>query len=145
MRSLSFTLLFIASSICSAQETSRANIDPDLVDAEMSQVMYRIAPNDLKTIAYHNGSPSIFNIKLCQTCQIKPYVLEKGAELQLNDQALALKDLTIALIKNKFHSIQLGINRSSKTVTYLFLGGTGELSASDLSAEELVKEQSDEY
>ncbi|MFT4764043.1 MAG: hypothetical protein ACI9OH_001136 [Oleispira sp.] len=144
MRSLSFILL-IASSACFAQVPTPAGIDPDLIDEEMAEVMYRVTPSDLKTLAYHNGSPSVFNIKLCQACQIKPYTLEKGAELLLNDQTLALKDLTVALIKKKFNSIQLGINRSTKTVTYLFLGGTGELSASELRAEELTQEQSDEY
>lgn len=144
MRSLSFILL-ITSSACFAQVATPAGLDPDLIDAEMAEVMYRIAPSDLKTIAYHKGSPSVFNIKLCQACQIKPYTLEKRAELLLNDQTLALEDLTIALIKKKFNSIQLGINRITKTVTYLFLGGTGELSASELRAEELTQEQSDEY
>ena len=145
MRSLFFTLLLITSSACFAKEATPLGINPDLIDIEMTKVMYRITPSDLQTIAYHNGSPSVFNIKLCLACQIRPYTLEKGAELLLNDQALALKDLTIALIKKKFDSIQLGINRSTKTVTYLYLGGTGELSASELSAEELVREQSDEY
>jgi hypothetical protein len=144
MRLLSFILL-ITSSACFAQMPTPAGLDPDLIDAEMAEVMYRITPSDLKTIAYNKGSPSVFNIKLCQVCQIKSYALEKGAALLLNDQALALEDLTIALIKKKFDSIQLGINRSTKTVTYLFLGGTGELSASELRAEELTQEQSDEY
>ncbi|MFT4907392.1 MAG: hypothetical protein ACI978_001474 [Oleispira sp.] len=143
MRSLSFILL-ITSSACFAQMATPTGLDPDLIDPEMADVMYRIAPSDLKTISYQNGSPSVFNIKLCQACQIKPYRLEKGAEILLNDQTLALKDLTVALIKKKFNSIQLGINRSTKTVTYLFLGGTGELSASELRAEELTLEQSDE-
>jgi hypothetical protein len=139
MRSLPFVLL-IASSACFAQVAKPLEIDPDLIDPEMIQVMYRIPPDNLKILAYQNGSPSVFNLKLCMNCQIKPYTLKKEAELLLNDETLALKDLTISLIKKKFDSIQLGINRSTKTVTYLYLGGTGEL-----SAEELAQEQNDDY
>lgn len=138
MRSLTLYLMLLVSSISSAQIKPSA-IDPDLVDVEMVKVMYQIAPKDLKTRTYQQGVPSEFNIKLCSHCQIKPYSLIKDAELLLNEQPLALEDLTITLIKKKFDVIQLGIDRSNKTVTYLYLGGISES-----SAEELAQEQSDE-
>lgn len=134
------TLLLIISYTGFAQVANTANIDPDLIDAEMTRVMYNIAPGDLKTSVYKNGYPSAFNLKLCQACKIKTYTLEQGAELLLNEQALELKNLTTTLIKKKFDVIQLGIDRTNKTVTYLYLGGISELSAEDLG-----QEQSDEY
>lgn len=113
--------------------------DPDLIDVEMTKVMYIIGPDDFKISGYQNGNPSALSLKLCQECQIKPYALVESAELLLNEQPLALKDLTITLIKKKFNAIQLGIDRSNKTITYLYLGGISES-----SADELAQEQSDE-
>ncbi|MEH6450757.1 MAG: hypothetical protein V7765_18975 [Oleispira sp.] len=139
MRLLSiFLLLFISGTSFGAVATPQG-IDPDLIDREMTRVMYMINPNDIKIVAYKGGHPSAFTIKLCKKCQTKSYSLEKEAELLLNDQPLALKDLTITLIKKKFDGIQLGIDRSNNTVTYLYLGGISES-----SAEELAQEQSDE-
>jgi hypothetical protein len=139
MRLFSFVLWLAASSISLAQEAITTPIDPDLVDTEMTRVMYLIGPNDLKTSNYKNGFPSVFNLKLCDNCQIKPYQLKDQAELLLNEKPLTLKDLTITLIKKKFDVIQLGIDRSNKTISYLYLGGISEL-----SAEEIAQEQSDE-
>ena len=139
MHLFSFILLLIAGSVSLTQGARATDIDPDLVDVEMIQVMYLISPNDLKTSIYKDGSPSVFNIKLCPTCQIRSYQLKDQAELLLHDQPLALKDLTITLLKKKFDEIQLGINRSNKTVTYLYLGGISES-----SAEELLQEKADE-
>jgi len=138
MHSFNLLLLLLIGSISFAQVNS-SEIDPDLVDVEMVKVMYQVAPSDLKTRSYQQGVPSEFNIKLCPHCQIKPYSLNKDAELLLNAQPLALEDLTITLIKKKFDVIQLGIDRSNKSVTYLYLGGISES-----SAEELAQEQSDE-
>jgi len=101
--------------------------------------MYLIGPDDLKTSAYKSGFPSAFNIKLCDNCQIKSYQLKNQAELLLNEQFLLLTDLTLTLIRKKFDVIQLGIDRSENTITYLYLGGISES-----SAEELAQEQSDE-
>lgn len=139
MRLFSFIPLLITGAVSLTQVARATDIDPDLVDVEMIQVMYLISPNNLKTSIYKDGFPSVFNIKLCQTCQIKPYQLKDQAELLLHGQPLALKDLTITLIKKKFDKIQLGINRSNKTVTYLYLGGISES-----SAEELLQEKADE-
>ena len=140
MRSFFSLMLFLtASSTGLAQVAHTALIDPDLIDADMTQVMYLVTPNDLTTKAYKNGTPAIFDIKLCQTCQIKSYRLRDHAELLLNEQPLALKDLTITLIKKKYDIIQLGINRTNKTITYLYFGGISES-----SAEESDQEQSDE-
>lgn len=144
MRLLSFTLLLITSSACFAQVPS-TGIDPDSIDSEMTKVMYRIAPNDLKTIAYSNGAPSVLAIKLCEACKIKSYTLQKEAGLLLNEQPLLLKNLTVALIKKNFDSIQLGINRTDKTVTYLYLGGIKEAGDGVLNTTKLKQEQSDEY
>ncbi len=138
MRLFSFSLI-LASFISLAQVPAAIANDPDLVDIEMSKVMYIITPDDIAISAYQGGHPSVLKLKLCQGCQIKPYALIGNAELLLNGQPLALKDLTIALIKKKFDVIQLGIDRSNKTVTYLYLGGISES-----SAEELAQEQSDE-
>lgn len=139
MRIFSIFLLFLISSSAFAQKAALAGIDPDLIDPEMTQVMYLINPKDFKTNTYHNSFPSSFKIKLCQACQIKSYSLIEGAELLLNEKSLALKDLTVALIKNKFDVIQLGIDRSNKTVTYLYLGGISELNDKD-RAQELSNE-----
>jgi len=139
MRLFSFFLLLVIGSTSLAQNAAATAIDPDLIDVEMTKVMYIITPSDLKISAYHKGQPAAFNLKLCQACQVKPYYLQDNAELLLNEQPLALKDLTITLIKKKFDVIQLGIDRSNKTVTYLYLGGISES-----SAEEIAQEQSDE-
>ena len=139
MRLFSFFLLLIIGSTSLPALANTTQIDPDLVDVEMIHVMYLISPSDLKTSNYKDGFPSVFNIKLCQSCQIKPYQLKDQAELLLHEQPLALKDLTIALIKKKFDEIQLGIDRSNKTVTYLYLGGISES-----TTEELLQETTDE-
>jgi hypothetical protein len=102
--------------------------------------MYLISPKDIKTTSYEGGSPSSFDLKLCQDCRVKSYTLQTNAELLLNEQPLAIKDLAISLIKKKFNVIQLGIDRSTKTITYLYLGGISEL---DVKAR--AQEQSDEY
>lgn len=138
MRLFTLFFLLLIHSMSFAQDKGNA-IDPDLIDIEMIKVMYLIDANDLKISAYRQGHPSEFNIKLCQACQVKTYSLKEEAELLLNEQPLALEDLTITLIKKKFDAIQLGIDRSNKTVTYLYLGGISES-----SAEELAQEQSDE-
>jgi hypothetical protein len=138
MRLFSFSLLLTGFISLAQIPTAVAN-DPDLVDIEMTKVMYIITPNDVAISAYQGGHPSELKLKLCQECQVKPYALIENAELLLNEQPLALKDLTITLIKKKFDVIQLGIDRSNKTVTYLYLGGISES-----SAEELAQEQSDE-
>jgi len=140
MRLFSKFLLLFISSVSFGAVVSPLGIDPDLIDSAMVRVMYVINPNDIKATAYQGGHPSVFTIKLCKGCQTKSYSLEKEAELLLNEQPLALKDLTITLIKKKFDVIQLGIDRSRKSITYLYLGGISEL-----SAEELAQEQSDEH
>lgn len=140
MHSIFILILVLISSSPLAQVDSTSSVDPDLIDVEMTHVMYRIAPSDLKTTAYQDGSPSAFNLKLCKTCFIKSYSLIKDAEILLNEHPLALKDLTISLIKKKFDVIQLGIDRSNKTVTYLYLGGISEL-----NTKKQAQEQSDEY
>jgi len=139
MRLFSFILLLAIGSTSLAQNTESTAIDPDLIDVEMTKVMYIIPPNDLKISTYDRGQPAAFNLKLCKTCQVKPYSLQDNAELLLHEQVLALKDLTITLIKKKFDVIQLGIDRGNKTITYLYLGGLSES-----SAEEIAQEQSDE-
>jgi hypothetical protein len=140
MNSLIFTLFLSIYSITSSQAAQPLEIEPDLIDAEMTLVMYRIEPNSLKTIAYKNGYPSTLNIKLCQACRIKPYTLEINAEILLNEQPLALEDLSIELIKKNYDSVELGLNRSTQAVTHLYLGGISEL-----DAKARAQEQSDEY
>jgi hypothetical protein len=140
MRLFSIFLLLFISSISFGAVVTPLGIDPDLIDREMSRVMYVINPNDIKIIAYKGGHPSAFTIKLCKNCQTKSYSLEKEAELLLNDQPLALKDLTITLIKKKFDVIQLGIDRSTRSITYLYLGGISEL-----NADARTQEQADEH
>jgi hypothetical protein len=112
-----------------AQVTAPIGIDPDSIDTEMTQVMYLISPNDIRANTYKNGYPSVFSITLCKTCQQKSYTLKDGADLLLNEQPLDLSDLTITLIKKKFDVIQLGIDRSDRSITYLYLGGLSEFSA----------------
>jgi hypothetical protein len=140
MRLLSLFLLLIASHSGFTQEVKSSGIDPDSVDAEMTRVMYIISPSDIKISSYKNGTPSIFTIKLCGNCQQKAYTLKDVAELLLHEQPLALQDLTPTLIKKSFKKIQLGIDRSNKTITYLYLGGINES-----SVQELAQELSDEY
>lgn len=128
MHSLYLLLLFFLSQMSFAQFTAPTGIDPDLIDAEMNQVMYLISPNDIKVSTYKNGYPTIFSIILCKTCRQKSYTLKGGADLLLNEQPLGLSDLTTTLIKKKFKIIQLGIDRSNKSITYLYLGGISEFS-----------------
>jgi hypothetical protein len=132
-------MLFI-SSLSIADPSKLNGIDPDLIDSQMTRVMYLINPKDIKTTSYQGGFPSSFDIKLCQGCKIKSYTLETNAELLLNEQPLAIKDLAVSLIKKKFEVIQLGIDRSAKTITYLYLGGISEL-----DAQARAQEQADEY
>jgi hypothetical protein len=120
------TLLLILSQWSLGQSQDSNSIDPDLIDPEMTRVMYLIEPKDIKITSYRSGSPSAFKLKLCDVCRSKNYSLDKGAGLLLNGAPLALEDLTIQLIKKKFDVIQLGINRESNSVTYLYLGGTSE-------------------
>lgn len=140
MRLLSLFLLLIASHSGFAQELKLSSIDPDLVDAEMTRVMYIISPNDIRISTYKNGFPSVFTIKLCDNCQQKVYTLKDAAELLLHEQPLALEDLTRILLKKSFKKIQLGIDRSNRTITYLYLGGINES-----STQELAQELSDEF
>jgi hypothetical protein len=145
MRSLILSLMLIFSYFCSAS-TPTADINnlnltnPDLIDPEMTTVMYLINPSDIKTTAYQSGLPASFGLKLCQTCQIKSYTLKVGAELLINEQPLTINDLTIQLIKRKFDVIQLGIDRTSHTISYLYLGGINES-----NDEELEQEKANEY
>ena len=134
MRLLIISCMLIFSSIGSAFTLAAApsnpsGIDPSSIDAEMVNVMYLISPNDMKTTAYKSGLPHSFDLKLCKNCQIKPYTLKDNAELLINEQPLAIGDLTIQLIKKKFDVIQLGINRSDNTISYLYLGGINELTS----------------
>jgi hypothetical protein len=128
------------SSYSLAELTIAKGTDPDLIDSSMMKVMYIISPKDIKTTSYKRGFPSSFDLKLCQDCRVKSYTLDTNAELLLNEQPLAIKDLAISLIKKKFNVIQLGIDRSTKAITYLYLGGISEL---DVKAR--AQEQSDEY
>jgi hypothetical protein len=140
MRSLVLSLMLIFSYFCSAStttaDTKNLNLtDPDLIDPEMATVMYLIKPRDIKTTAYQSGLPASFDLKLCRTCQIKSYTLKAGAELLINEQPLAIDDLTIQLIKKKFDIIQLGVNRTSHTISYLYLGGINESNDAELEQE----------
>lgn len=131
MRPLMFSLIIFFSSHSFANSVTPNSIDPDLVDPEMTQVMYIINPNDIKTTSYRAGQPSTFDLKLCKACQIKSYKLKIDAELLNNGLPLAMQDLTIKLIKKKFDLIQLGIDRTNNTVTYIYLGGISELSTGE--------------
>lgn len=139
MRTLLTITFLLISSWSLAQTLNNSRIDPDLIDPEMSRVMYLIGPKDIRITSYRSGHPSAFELMLCEGCQKKEYQLAKDAELLLDEEVLAVKDLAINLIKKEFDVIQLGIDRSNRTVTYLYLGGLSES-----SAEELVQEQSDE-
>lgn len=139
MRIFTLVLFLILSPWVLALPQNPEQIDPDLIDPEMIHVMYVIKANDLKISAYRSGSPSALDLKLCSNCSIKTYHLAENAELLMNENPLLLSDLTISLIKKKFDVIQLGIDRSNHTVTYLYLGGISES-----SAEELAQELSDE-
>ncbi len=127
MRSLLLLFTFIFSYLGSSSTLAAGTIDPNLIDPEMTNVMYLISPDDIKTTAYQSGAPSSFNLKLCKACQIKSYSLKSGAELLINEQPLPISDLAIQLIKKQFDVIQLGIDRTNHTVTYLYLGGIDEL------------------
>ncbi len=139
MRSFIITLLLTLSPWTLALQQNQVGIDPDLIDPEMTNVMYVIGAKDIKISAYSSGSPSALDLRLCNNCQVKSYQLADNAELLMNENPLLLSDLTIHLIKKKFDVIQLGIDRSKQTVSYLYLGGMSES-----SAEEIAQEQSDE-
>jgi hypothetical protein len=98
--------------------------------------MYNIKPTDIKVSAYTNGFPSSLNLQLCDNCSIKNYRLPNDAPLLLNEVALEPKDLTISLIKKKFDSIQLGINRDTASINYLYLGGISELTPEQTAQEQ---------
>lgn len=140
MRSFFTVLLLVLIPTAFIHASDYSGLDPDSVDPEMTQVMYKIAPSDIKTAAYKNGIPSRFNIKLCKSCKINQYSFPDNSEVLLHGQPLNIKHLTIHLIKKKFNVIQLGINRNNKSVSYLYLGGISES-----NAEELIQEQSDEH
>lgn len=127
MHSFIFSFMLIFSSLGSANTFTAEAIDPDLIDPEMTQVMYLISPRDIKTTAYKNSFPYSFNLKLCKICQIKSYNLKADAELLINEQPLVIDDLAIQLIKKKFDIVQLGIDRENHAITYLYLGGLNEL------------------
>tara|TARA_B110001454_G_C12434644_1_gene315104 strand:+ start:25 stop:438 length:414 start_codon:yes stop_codon:yes gene_type:complete len=132
---LSFALIFSylgSASTLAADSSNLDLIDPNSIDPEMTSVMYLISPDDIKTTAYKSGAPSNFNLKLCKACQIKPYSLKIDAELLLNEQPLTINDLAIQLIKKQFDVIQLGIDRTTNTITYIYLGGISELSTGEL-------------
>lgn len=134
MRLLIISCMFIFSLIGSvftlaAVPTNPSGIDPSTIDSEMINVMYLISPNDMKTTAYKGGFPHRFDLKLCTNCQIKSYTLKDNAELLINEQPLNIGELTIQLIKKTFDVIQLGIDRSDNTITYLYLGGINELTS----------------
>jgi hypothetical protein len=131
MRLTILLILFSINAFSFAAPAKTIGIDPDLIDPEMTKVMYLIGPNDIRTTAYNGGHPSDFELKLCATCQLKSYRLKSGAKLELNGSPLEIKDLTISLIKKSFETVQLGIDRPTKTISYLYLGaisepGTGE-------------------
>jgi hypothetical protein len=130
--SLTFFSLLSFADVTNNTSANSNLVDPDLIDSEMTQVMYLIGPKDIKTTSYQGGYPSNFNLKLCTACMPKPYKLEEGAELLLNEQPLDIKDLTISLIKKQFDVIQLGIDRTTRTVSYIYLGGISELSTGEL-------------
>ena len=97
----------------------------------MTRVMYLIGSKDIKTTSYQNGHPSTFELKLCIACKKKSYQLKASADLQINAQPLAIEDLAISLIKNKSDVIQLGIDRTNNTITYIYLGGISELNTGE--------------
>jgi len=132
MRSLTLSLMLLFSSLSSAELANLNTIDPDLIDPEMTRVMYLIGPNDIKTTSYKSGHPSAFELKLCSACMKKTYQLKVGANLKIDAQPLAIEDLAINLIKKESEVIQLGIDRTTKTVTYIYLGGISELSTGEL-------------
>lgn len=110
-----------------ADASANSLVDPDSIDPEIEQVMYIIEPTDLKVHQYSNGIPSSFNVKLCNVCQTKTYAFAKDSSLLLNEISLEIDDLAISLIKKNFNKIQLGIDRSNGTISYLYLGGINEL------------------
>lgn len=130
----SITLILITISAYGQQDPDLL-LDPNSIDSEMTKVMYRIGPKDIRTTSYSSGHPSAFELKLCDNCQKKVYQLEKNAHLLLNEEPLALADLAINLIKKKFDVIQLGIDRNKQSVTYLYLGGLSEASPMQLEQE----------
>lgn len=132
MRSLTLSLMLLFSSLSSAELDISNSIDPNLIDPEMTQVMYLIGKNDVKTTSYKSGHPSAFELKLCTTCMKKTYLLKIGADLKIDAQPLAIEDLAINLIKKKFDVVQLGIDRTTNTITYIYLGGISELSTGEL-------------
>ena len=84
MRSFIIALLLTLSPWSFALQQNPKGIDPDLIDPEMTNVMYVVSANDLKISAYSSGSPSAFDLRLCNNCRVKTYQLADNAELLLN-------------------------------------------------------------
>ncbi len=134
MYKLFFSLALFVSTVCQADLSSQRLIDPDSIDATMTQVMYRIPLNDLKIKRYSNGFPSAFTLKLCPQCQTKTYNLAQPPSLLLNSKELKIEDLATTLLKKEVEQVQLGINRTDGTISYLYLGGLDELSINNNEA-----------
>lgn len=135
MHKLIIAFALFISTTCQAELSINSLVDPDSIDPEMSQVMYTINTQDIKVQQYNNGVPSSFYLKLCNTCRVKVYQLVNNAPLLLNERAIKIEDLAISLIKKGFRTVQLGIDRTSGTISYLYLGGVNELNSKPLAQE----------
>lgn len=120
MNKLLITLCF---TLLSFNHSSYALVDPDSLDSSMNTVSYLIAPENLKIIAYHLGSPSKLKVKLCRACLEKTYLLDPKAELKIFRQPLEKGKLTEFLLKKQF-PLRLTINRSKGMIIYLHIGAS---------------------
>lgn len=135
MHKLILGIVFFISTYCYADLSANNLIDPDSIDPDMSQVMYRIDAKNLKIQQYSNGAPSAFTLKLCNTCKMKTYKLAESPSLLLNEAPLKIGDLATSILKKGFTEIQLGINRTNGTISYLYLGGVSELNTHNSTQE----------
>lgn len=135
MHKLILSIVFFISTFCYADLSVNNLVDPDLIDPEMTQVMYIIDSQDLKIQQYSNGIPSALSLKLCGNCKVKVYKLTKNPSLLFNESSFKIDDLATILLKRGFNDVQLGINRTSGTISYLYLGGRSELNINNLTQE----------
>lgn len=93
-------------------------IDPESIDPTMTSVAYTLESSDIRIVNYKTGSVNTLDLLLCKSCTITRYTISESAELLHHDSET--KQSSIAqLLAKKFKYIQVGLNRTTKEITFM--------------------------
>ena len=93
-------------------------IEPESIDPTMTSVAYTLESSDIRIVNYKTGSVNTLDLLLCKSCKITRYTISESAEL-LHQDSVTKQSSIAQLLAKKFKYIQVGLNRTTKEITFM--------------------------